>query len=176
MALLPIRTLGDPVLRKKAAPVKEVTPELQKLAQDMLETMYDAPGIGLAAPQVGKSVRLFVLDLSPEDAEEKHPYIFFNPEIIPESEPCEIEEGCLSVPGIYANVDRPEKITIKALNIHGEPFEMNGLEGMFSRCIQHELDHLDGILFVDKLSPADRLLYESKLKKMARETKGKLKK
>ncbi len=176
MSLLTIKSVGDPVLRKNSSEVTEITQDLKQLAIDMLDTMYDAPGIGLAAPQVGKSVRLFVLDLTPEDIEEKKPLVFFNPVVIPESEPVEIEEGCLSIPGIYANVIRPEKITVKALDKNGTPFELTEIDGMLSRCIQHEVDHLDGILFIDKLSASDRALYESKLKKMVRETKAKAKK
>ncbi len=168
MALLDIKTYGDPVLRKKAQPVSEVTPRLKQLAEDMLETMYEAPGIGLAAPQVGESIRLIVVDITREEDPVKQPHILFNPEIIPESEPVEIEEGCLSVPGIFAEVLRPEVITVKAINAEGQPVELKKIDGMLSRCIQHEVDHLNGVLFVDKLKAADRALYESRLKKMAR--------
>jgi peptide deformylase len=171
MALLKIKTLGDPVLRKKSKPVESVTPELTQLAADMLETMYDAPGIGLAAPQIGESIRLIVIDLTKEDDPIKQPIILFNPEIIPQTEPCEVEEGCLSIPGIFADVIRPEVITVKALNENNEPIVLENVSGMLSRCIQHEVDHLNGVLFVDKLKAADRALYESKLKKMARENK-----
>lgn len=171
MALLKIRIYGDPVLRQVAQPVAEVTPELRQLALDMLDTMYDAPGIGLAAPQIGASIRLIVVDLSEKEGE-RAPFVFFNPEIIPETEPCWAEEGCLSVPNIYAQVHRPEVITVKALGLDGQPFELKGVDGLFARCIQHEIDHLNGVLFVDKLRPADRILYESKLKKMARRQKA----
>jgi peptide deformylase len=175
MALLSIMTYGNPVLRKKAEPVSKVTPELAQLAKDMLDTMYDAPGIGLAAPQVGRSIRLIVVDISREEDEEKQPIILFNPEIIPESELVCEEEGCLSVPGIYADVIRPDIITVKALNEKGEPIVLEKIDGLLSRCILHEVDHLEGVLFVDRLKPTDRALYENKLKKMAREEKRKLK-
>ena len=167
MAILKINTYGDAVLRQIAKPVSEVTPELQQFARDMLETMYDAPGVGLAAPQVGQSIRLMVVDCSEEESE-KQPLVFFNPEIIPESEIVCMEEGCLSVPGIYADVNRPEIITVKAIDIDGNPFELNHIDGLLSRCIQHEVDHLNGLLFVDKLRPADKALFSSKLKKIAK--------
>jgi peptide deformylase len=171
MAILDIVTFGKPVLRKKTIEITEITPELKQLAVDMLETMYDAPGVGLAAPQVAQSIRLFVVDVSSSEAEKKEPYVFFNPVITPETRPIEMEEGCLSVPGIYANVMRPEIITVTALDINGKPFELNHVEGLFSRCIQHEMDHLNGILFVDKISPSDRIMVENKLKKLAKKNK-----
>lgn len=170
MAILDILTYGNPLLRIKAEAVLEVTDELADLAEDMLDTMYDAPGIGLAAPQIGKSIQLIVVDVSTDENPEE-PYILFNPKIIPESEPIPMEEGCLSVPGVFAEVIRPEIITVKAMNIDGEPVEYSKIDGMLSRCIQHEIDHLNGILFVDKLKPTDKALYESKLKKMARSAK-----
>lgn len=171
MAILDIVTYGKPVLRKKTVDVEEVTPELKQLAKDMLETMYEAPGVGLAAPQVAQSIRLFVVDVSPSDSPTKEPYVFFNPVITPETRPIEMEEGCLSVPGIYAEVMRPEKITVNALDIDGNPFELKEVDGLFSRCIQHEMDHLNGVLFVDKLRPTDRILFENKLKKLAKKNK-----
>jgi peptide deformylase len=171
MAILDIVTFGKPVLRKKTLEAFEITTELKQLAKDMLETMYEAPGVGLAAPQVAQSIRLFVVDVSPSDSPKKQPYVFFNPIITPESRPVEMEEGCLSVPDIYANVMRPEKISVNALDIEGNPFELKGVDGLLSRCIQHEMDHLNGILFVDKLRPTDRILFENKLKKLAKKNK-----
>ena len=171
MAILDIKIYGDPVLRKVAEPVDEVTEELSELADDMLETMYEAPGIGLAAPQVGKSIRLIVVDVSKED-EDPAPFVLFNPEIIPESEPVVMEEGCLSVPGVYAEVIRPEIITVKALDEDGKSITLEKIDGILSRCIQHEIDHLNGKLFVDKLKNAsDRAMVQSKLKKLARQQK-----
>ncbi|MDR1759860.1 MAG: peptide deformylase [Fibrobacter sp.] len=171
MALLDIRTYGDDVLRKKSGHVEKVTPELVQLAEDMLETMYEAAGCGLAAPQIGKNIRLVVIDISrPDDGDEKHPFIMFNPEWEeePDSEPVTVEEGCLSIPEIWINVTRPGKVTVRYTDEKGEAREINHCEGIFARAIQHESDHLDGKLFVDKISPADRSLNESKLKKMAK--------
>lgn len=174
MALLEIKTFGNEVLRRRALPVKSVTPELRKLAEDMLETMYQAPGIGLAAPQVGHSLRIIVVDVSRDD-EERKPYVFFNPEVEPEEgdNPAEpYEEGCLSVPDIFAEVVRPSRIRLKALDLEGNPVEMRNLDGMLARCIQHEVDHLEGVLFVDRISPAERAMNQTRLKKMARSQKG----
>ncbi|MBF0431021.1 MAG: peptide deformylase [Fibrobacteria bacterium] len=182
MAVLPILTYGDKILRKTAQPVEDITPELITLAKDMLDTMYEAPGIGLAAPQVGHSIRLIVVDVNRyeydiEDDEivednEKDPYILFNPEIIDSSGSCAEEEGCLSVPGINSNVVRPEVITIKALDQNGNEIVLKDIDDILARCIQHEMDHLEGILFVDKIGKTDKLLLSGKLKKLARETKA----
>jgi peptide deformylase len=163
-----IYTYGSQVLRKRAEPVAAVTPALQKLADEMLETMYEASGVGLAAPQVGESVRLFVMDIS-RDEGKKTPLVFFNPEIVEASTDKETaEEGCLSVPDVWAEVTRPEAITVRALDRNGKPFELKNIDGLAARCVQHEIDHLNGVLFVDKISTTDRMLNESRLKKMAR--------
>jgi peptide deformylase len=163
-----IFTYGSQVLRKRAEPVAAVTPALQRLADEMLAAMYEANGVGLAAPQVGESVRLFVMDVSREDGK-KDPRIFFNPEIVEVSEKKETaEEGCLSIPDVWADVSRPRSITVRALDRDGKPFEIRDVDGLFARCVQHEIDHLDGVLFVDKISSTDRMLNESRLKKMAR--------
>ncbi|MCF0217176.1 MAG: peptide deformylase [Fibrobacteraceae bacterium] len=176
MAVLPICKYGDPILRKKCEPVKEITPELRKLALDMLETMYDAPGVGLAAPQIGKNIRLVVIDVSHPEDEEKDPHIMFNPEWEPESdaEMVDYDEGCLSVPDIFCNVVRPDRVTVRYNDIDGNPVEIKNCDELFARCIQHECDHLEGDLFVDKISTADRTLNQSKLRKMAKETKENL--
>jgi peptide deformylase len=171
--ILPINIYGSPILRKKAEPVKEITPELVKLSDDMLETMYKANGVGLAAPQVGKSIRLVVIDLSKEE-EERKPIVLFNPEVVPEEgeNPAEIgEEGCLSVPDIWANVSRPSRVRITYTNEKGEMIELKNITGKFARCALHEQDHLNGILFTDKISIADKAMNASKLKKMAKENK-----
>ena len=168
--ILPINTYGSPILRKKSEPVKEITPDLVELAQNMLETMYKANGVGLAAPQIGKNIRLVVIDLAKEEDEHK-PIILFNPEVEPESgdNPLEsAEEGCLSVPDIWANVSRPGRVRLTYTNEKGETVEMQNVTGKLARCAQHELDHLNGLLFVDKISTADRAINESKLKKMAK--------
>jgi peptide deformylase len=164
----PIFIYGSQVLRKRAEPVTAVTPELQRLADEMLAAMYEANGVGLAAPQVGESVRLFVMDVSRED-EKKDPRVFFNPEIVDTSDKKETaEEGCLSIPDVWADVTRPRSITVRALDRDGKPFEIKDVDGLFARCVQHEIDHLDGVLFVDKISSTDRMLNEGRLKKMAR--------
>jgi len=168
--ILSISTYGSSILRKKSEPVKEITPELAELAQNMLETMYKANGVGLAAPQIGKNIRLVVIDLS-KDEEEHNPIILFNPEVEPEDgdNPLESEEeGCLSVPDIWANVSRPSRVRLTYTNEKGESVTMQNVTGKLARCAQHELDHLNGILFVDKISNADRAMNASKLKKMAK--------
>lgn len=161
MARLTILEFPDPRLRRVAEPVESVSDRERQLAADMLETMYHARGIGLAATQVNEGVRLLVLDLS-EDRNE--PKVFINPEIIARSGSQACEEGCLSVPGIYAEVDRADKITVRALGLDGEPFEMEA-DGLMAVCIQHEIDHLDGKVFVDYLSPLKRRMVEKRLKK-----------
>jgi len=171
--ILPISIYGSPILRKKAEPVKEITPELVELAHNMLETMYKANGVGLAAPQVGKSIRLVVMDLSKED-EEHRPIILFNPEAVPEEgeNPVETnEEGCLSVPEVWANVSRPSKVCLTYTNEKGDKVVLQNITGKFARCAQHEQDHLNGILFTDKISISDKAMNASKLKKMAKDNK-----
>ncbi len=172
MTVLDIHTYGDKVLRGKALAIKNVTPDLVHFAKDMLETMKDSNGIGLAAPQVGRSIRLIVVDVAGEDEEPK-PYVLFNPQIFSTEGETEAEEGCLSVPGIWANVTRPEKISVKALDLKGQAIELKNIDGMLARCIQHEIDHLDGVLFVDKISATEKALNSGKLKKMAKENKVK---
>jgi peptide deformylase len=137
----------------------------------MLETMYASSGVGLAAPQVGKSIRLIVVDVTGEE-EEKRPHLLFNPEVVSTRGICSAEEGCLSVPGVWADVERPETITVKGLDKHGKPVTLESLTGLLARCIQHEIDHLNGVLFVDKISATDRTLNESKLKKLSRDSKS----
>ncbi len=162
MAKLPILEFPDPRLRTKAKPIAVVDDSIRQLAQDMLETMYDAPGIGLAATQVNHHIRMLVLDLS----EEKNaPMVFINPEFTPvgQDRKC-YDEGCLSVPGFYESVERPDHILVKALNEKGEAFEL-AADGLLSVCIQHEIDHLNGKLFVDYLSPLKRNRIKTKLEK-----------
>jgi len=171
--ILPISTYGSPILRKKAEPVEEITPELLELSNNMLETMYKANGVGLAAPQVGKSIRLVVIDLAKED-EEHRPIILFNPEVVPEEgeNPVETnEEGCLSVPDVWANVSRPSRVHLTYTNEKGERVVLKNITGKFARCAQHEQDHLNGVLFTDKISVSDKAMNASKLKKMAKENK-----
>jgi peptide deformylase len=168
--VLPIYLYGQKVLRKKATEVAKVTPELAKLADDMLETMYHSNGIGLAAPQVGRSIRLIVVDVAGEE-EEKHPYFLFNPAVKDPKGEIAAEEGCLSVPGVWADVERPETITVEYLDKNGKRQVLKNIDGLLARCIQHEIDHLNGVLFVDKISATDRTLNDGKLKKISKESK-----
>ena len=147
MALRQIRTLGDPVLTKKAKPVKEVNEKLLDLVDDMLETMYEANGVGLAAPQIGVLKRLVVIDVSPEGEE---PIILLNPEIISTSGSQTGDEGCLSVPGKSGTVTRPNEVTVRAMDLEMNEFEITGTE-LLARAFCHEIDHLDGIVYVDKV-------------------------
>ena len=165
MALLPILNFPDPRLRTKAKPVTVVNDAIRTLASDMLETMYAAPGIGLAASQVDKHIQLIVMDLS-EDRDD--PLVFINPKITPLSDETQpYEEGCLSIPEVYEKVDRSAKIKIDALDLQGEPFSLEA-EGLLAVCIQHEMDHLDGKLFVDYLSPLKRQRIREKISKAER--------
>lgn len=164
MAKLDILEFPDPRLRTRAAPLQpdEFDDSLQQLIDDMFETMYEAPGIGLAASQVNFHKRLIVIDVSDERNE---PRVFINPEIeVLDDELAEYDEGCLSVPGFYETVMRPRQVRVNALDRHGEPFEMIA-EGMLATCIQHERDHLEGKLFVDYLSTLKRQRIRSKLEK-----------
>ena len=164
MALREILTEPNKFLREKSLPVERVDDDLQKLMDDMLETMYAAPGIGLAAVQVGVLKRVVVLDLSSRN-EPKNPMYFVNPEIIERStNNSTYEEGCLSLPGQFAEIDRPDKCHIKYLNYYGKPKELKA-EGMLATCIQHEIDHLEGILFVDYLSKLKKSMIIKKLSK-----------
>lgn len=174
--ILPIHVFGDAILREDTLTVTEDSPELQQLLDDMLETMYGASGIGLAAPQVGRRERIFVVDLSgmEEDAEAigeplpEQPMIFINPEIVWDSdEQCEFEEGCLSIPDIRELVSRPERIRIEYLdrNLVSKSEEIGGI---LARVIQHEYDHLEGILFIDRITPFRRRLLRRRLREMSR--------
>ena len=157
----------DPRLRKPCDPVAEVTPELAKLAADMLETMYDAPGVGLAAPQVGVTKRLLVMDCIKEGTPE--PMALFNPEVIWCSEDlATYEEGCLSIPDQYAEVKRPASVTVRWMDLAGEAQERT-FEGLWATCVQHEIDHLNGKLFIDYLGPLKRQMITRKMEKLKRE-------
>ena len=161
MALLEILHFPDPRLRLKAAPVATVDDEIRKLAADMLETMYDAPGIGLAATQVNVQKRIIVVDVSPDHDQ---PMCFINPEIVWRDGLEEMEEGCLSVPGVYETVQRAEMIRFRALDLEGRRIDSE-VDGLLAVCIQHEIDHLDGKLFVDYLSNLKRTRIRKKLTK-----------
>lgn len=171
MSDLSIVTYGSKVLRKRAENVTAVSPALGRLADDMIAAMYEAHGIGLAAPQVGESLRLFVMDVAGE-GEARNPLVFFNPEIVAASAKKSVaEEGCLSIPEVWAEVTRPEIITVRALDRDGTPFVIENADGLLARCIQHEYDHLEGVLFTDKISATDRLLNESRLKKLTKQAR-----
>ena len=162
MAILEILEYPDPRLRKIAKPVKEVDASIQQLIDDMFDTMYDAPGIGLAATQVNVHQRILVIDVSEEHNE---PRVFINPEVeVLDPELGEYDEGCLSVPGFYETVNRPRRIRVTAVDRDGQSFTEE-LEGLLAICLQHEIDHLDGKLFVDYLSPLKRNRIRKKLEK-----------
>jgi len=164
MALLTILEYPDPRLRKVAAPVAAVTPEIQKLVRDMAETMYAAPGIGLAATQVDVHKRVIVMDLSEARDELR---VFINPELLFAAGEAEHEEGCLSVPGYYDKVIRAATVRVRAQDEHGNPFEHDA-DGMLAVCIQHEMDHLIGKVFVDHLSPLKRARLAARARKKQR--------
>jgi peptide deformylase len=164
MALRPILTVPNPVLKQVSKPALGVDDALRALMDDMLETMYDAPGIGLAAVQIGEPVRVIVMDLARE-GEEPAPRYFVNPEIMWASEEtAPYEEGCLSVPEIFDQVERPAKVRLRYLNYRGETVEEEA-EGLYAVCIQHEMDHLNGVLFIDHLSRLKRDRAVAKVKK-----------
>jgi peptide deformylase len=164
MALLKILEFPDPRLRRVAAPVAAVTPEIRRLIKDMAETMYAAPGIGLAATQVDVHKRVIVMDIS-EGRDSLQ--VFVNPEILASAGSAEAEEGCLSVPGYYDRVTRPAKIRVRALNEASAPFELEA-DGLLAVCIQHEMDHLVGKVFVDYLSPLKRTRLAARARKKQR--------
>ena len=166
MALLQILRYPDPRLHKKAAPVAQVDAQIRQLAADMAETMYAAPGIGLAASQVDRHVRLIVIDISEDKSRLQ---TFINPELLEKSGECEGEEGCLSVPGIYDTVKRASHVRVRALGLDGQPFELEA-DDLLAVCIQHEMDHLEGKVFVEYLSRLKQTRIKSKLQKQARET------
>ena len=145
MSILDIRVLGDPVLREDTTPVAAITDELRTLARDLFETMHLAKGIGLAAPQVGRSERMAVVEV------DAHRLVIINPEVVHTEGKDKAEEGCLSIPDVYGDVERPAKVRVRATDLEGKEFEVDA-DGLFARCLQHEIDHLHGKLFVDYLS------------------------
>ena len=166
MAKLPILHFPDPRLRTRAKPVPDVDDNIRRLADDMLETMYDAPGIGLAATQVNQHLRMLVLDISEDKSD---PRVFINPVITPLTPDCvPYEEGCLSVPGSYDEVRRPARIRVEALDRDGKPFTLE-TDGLLAVCLQHEVDHLEGKLFVDYLSALKRQRIKTKLQKLLKQ-------
>jgi len=165
MAILDILHFPDPRLRNQAKPVDEVNDSIRQLVDDMFETMYEAPGIGLAAIQVGVTKRVIVIDISDD---KDQPLCLINPEIVEQSGEETMDEGCLSVPGIFETVKRAETIRLRALDRNGDRFEMDA-DGLLAVCVQHEIDHLDGKLFVDYLSSLKRQRIRKKLEKEARQ-------
>ena len=169
MAIKPIQFVPDPVLRKSALPVENITDKTLQLLDDMAETMYDAPGIGLAGPQIGELKRLIVMDCSRDD-EKSELWQMINPEVIELSEDnSTLEEGCLSIPGHTADVSRPDWIKLRFTDIKGKEQQIKA-EGLLAACIQHEIDHLDGILFIDHISKLKRDIIRRKVLKEARQT------
>ncbi|MFZ1088420.1 MAG: peptide deformylase [Xanthobacteraceae bacterium] len=167
MAVREILILPDKRLRKVSEPVKKIDAGIRKLVDDMLETMYDAPGIGLAAIQIGTSKRVVTMDLAKKE-EPKNPQVFINPEIVWSSdEKAVYEEGCLSIPEIYSDVERPAQVKVKYLDLEGELHEIEA-NGLLSTCLQHEVDHLNGILFIDHLSRLKRERIIKKFTKVAK--------
>ena len=175
MALREIIILPDKQLRLVSKPIEKVTADIRKLADDMLETMYDAPGIGLAAIQVAQPLRLITMDLAKKDENGEttpKPRVFINPEIIAKSEEMSIyEEGCLSIPEYYEEVERPAKVRVRYLDLDGKLHEEDA-EGLYATCIQHEIDHLNGVLFVDYLSKLKRDRVMKKFTKAAKRAAG----
>ncbi len=167
MTIKPLIILPDPLLRQVSTSIERVDADLRKLVDDMLETMYEAPGIGLAAIQVGVPRRLLVIDISKED-EGKRPLVFINPEIITSSDERSVyEEGCLSIPDYYAEVERPASVTVKSIDRDGKE-QVTEAEGLLATCLQHEIDHLNGILFIDHISRLKREMVIKKFTKAAR--------
>jgi peptide deformylase len=168
MAIRTIRVYPDPVLRTKTARVKKIDGSLDGLIQDMVETMHAAPGVGLAANQVGVSLQLAVIDLSSrEDAEDRHPLlVFINPEIISQEGATVEEEGCLSIPDFSEKVKRAAKVRVRAQDRTGKTFEIEA-EGLLAKAFQHEIDHLNGLLFVDHLSPLKKSIFKRRYRKIA---------
>ncbi len=170
MAVLEIRKYPDPALRRKSRPVPEITPEIRELIDDMIETMYAAPGVGLAAPQVGIPLRLAVIDVSTKD--EKSPLlVLVNPEIISTEGELNEEEGCLSVKDFQSVVTRFARVRVRAIDRDGKPYEAEG-EGLLARAFQHEIDHLNGVLFIDRISPLKRNLFKRRVRKNLKEDKA----
>ncbi|MBB3426398.1 MULTISPECIES: peptide deformylase [unclassified Rhizobium] len=169
MTIKPLIILPDPLLRQASKPIEQIDTEIQRLADDMLETMYDAPGIGLAAIQIGVPRRMLVIDVARE-GEEKTPLVFINPEIVASSDERSVyEEGCLSIPDYYAEVERPARVTVKHLDRNGKE-QLTEADGLLATCVQHEIDHLNGVLFIDYIS---RLKREMVIKKFTKAAKAK---
>ncbi|MBN2144086.1 MAG: peptide deformylase [Candidatus Aureabacteria bacterium] len=160
--ILPIRYYGDPVLRKKAEQIQEITDEIRKTAEDLVESLYAEKGLGLAAPQVGISIRMIAIDAGEKRGDA---FVLINPVVTKADKEVIMEEGCLSFPGIFGKISRPSRIEIKALRITGEEVQLN-LDGLECRAVLHEIDHLDGVLFIDRMSSVHKIVIAPKLKKL----------
>ncbi|MDH4264435.1 MAG: peptide deformylase [Deltaproteobacteria bacterium] len=169
MAVLEILKYPNPKLKKKSQPIEKIDPSLRQLVQNMAETLYTAPGVGLAAPQVGVPLRLVVIDVTPAN-QPKNLMVLINPEIVSSEGECTWEEGCLSVPDFNEEVKRKKKVVVRCRNLEGEIVEIEGSD-LLAIVLQHEIDHLDGILFIDHLSQLKRDLYKRQLKKERKEGK-----
>lgn len=168
MTIKPLILLPDPALRQQSQPVERVDAELDGFIEDMLETMYDAPGIGLAAIQVGVPRRLLVIDIAGKD-DPKNPQVFINPEVVSTGDDVSVyEEGCLSIPDYYADVERPASITVRYLDRKGDQQTIDA-DGLLATCLQHEIDHLNGVLFIDHISKLKRDMVVRKFTKLARQ-------
>ncbi|MBK9263838.1 MAG: peptide deformylase [Polyangiaceae bacterium] len=165
MAIRTILHYPDPRLRQKAQPVTHVTPEIQKLIDDMAETMYAAPGVGLAATQIGEAHRVFIVDIAAED-EPSNLMVFINPEIVVTEGSQTGSEGCLSFPGVTEDIKRAENVSVRAQDRDGKPFELKA-DGLLSVAIQHELDHLDGVLMIDRVGVLKKRIIQRKMQKRA---------
>ena len=165
----PILIHPDPRLKKVCTPVPDLSDDLRALAEDMLETMYDAPGIGLAAPQVGDLSRLIVMDCAKDENEAPCPMVLFNPEITASSDETSVyEEGCLSIPDQFAEVTRPEAVDVRWIGMDGEEHAQT-FDGLWATCVQHEIDHLNGKLFIDHIGPMKRQMITRRMQKLKRE-------
>jgi peptide deformylase len=171
MTIRPLVIIPDSKLRLVSEPVQEITSEIRQLADDMLETMYDAPGVGLAAIQIGVPVRMVTMDVSKSE-DERQPMVLINPEILWASEEKRVyEEGCLSIPEYYEEVERPDRVRFRYMDLKGETIEQDA-DGLLATCVQHEIDHLNGVLFIDYLSKLKRDRVVTKFKKAARREAG----
>jgi peptide deformylase len=171
MSIKPLVIIPDSKLRLRSEPVKDITDEIRRLADDMLETMYDAPGVGLAAIQIGVPVRMVTMDVSKSE-DERQPLVLINPEIVWASEEKRVyEEGCLSIPEYYEEVERPDRVRFRYMNLQGETVEQDA-DGLMATCVQHEIDHLNGVLFIDHLSKLKRDRVMTKFKKAAKREAG----
>jgi peptide deformylase len=153
LAVLPIRVAGDPVLREKTRRVRTIDASVRRLIDDMVETMRAAPGVGLAGPQVGSSLRVAVIEIPGQEV-----IVLINPEVIRRSGERRVEEGCLSVPGYYGELTRSQSVTVRALDLQGKPFRIKGKDDLLAQALEHETDHLDGVLYVDRMESLDQLV------------------